>query len=763
MKLRISDDLVLAADFVTSTQAILAKKRVGKTYTAQVLAEEMLAAKQQVVVIDLTSAWWGLRSSADGRTAGYPITIFGGRHGDLPLEATAGEALARAVVEDRFSAVFDVRLLKKGQRLRFIADFLETLYDQNTEAMHLFMDEADAYIPQQTFSPEQARALGAADELVRRGGIGGIGVTLISQRAQTLNKNVLSQVDMLTVLRMNHPKDIGAIKDWIVEHVDAATAKEMTASLPALPKGEAWVWAPEHEIFKRISVRPKRTFDSGRTPKAGERLAPPKVLAKVDLERLGATIAASVQRAKDNDPSELKKQVTALRKELDRVGRGQDRAEANEKENHSENIELRSRVSVLDKELAAAKKIKNVEVIKPADLRRLEDLVKKIDKLVLHITGNNADLETHLSGLRAEATKLQVVANHVTQLRDKKTPDAIVGAPSGQLSAARTAQATIPSWAELPKTRGQAASAWKNGTASTNGASLPDGLAPAHLRLLSAISWWESIGVPTPDLGGVAFVAGTTTSSSAFNNNRSRLRAAGYIDYPSNGNVQLTEAGRTLAPPPTLPPTNEALQEAILQKVTPAHGRMLRVLIEAYPNEIPLEELAQRAGTSITSSAFNNNRSWLHARGLAAYPRKGFVRATGLLFSGGLVVSDQHKDQAKDKGTAVLSLPNAPSERMKACARLMQAAFLFSMASLQQGARGFAALADVNDLAFRRNEGKVDLSTALLGDLTTEGAHELLLKAAIAFADADANEFAEAEAAEKVANAALSAQERTEE
>src|SRR5271170_269731 len=146
-KLHISDDLSLPLDFITSTQAILAKKRVGKTYTAQVLAEELLAAGQQVVVIDPTSAWWGLRSSADGKSAGYPITIFGGRHGDLPLEATSGEVLANAIVADRFSAVLDVRLLKKGQRLRFIADFLEALYDKNTEAMHLFLDEADAYAP----------------------------------------------------------------------------------------------------------------------------------------------------------------------------------------------------------------------------------------------------------------------------------------------------------------------------------------------------------------------------------------------------------------------------------------------------------------------------------------------------------------------------------------------------------------------------------------------------------------------------------------
>ena len=44
------------------------------------------------------------------------------------------------------------------------------------------------------------------------------------------------------------------------------------------------------------------------------------------------------------------------------------------------------------------------------------------------------------------------------------------------------------------------------------------------------------------------------------------------------------------------------------------------------------EEFAKLAGTSTTSSAFDNNRSWLRARGLSDYPRTGFVRATELLF-----------------------------------------------------------------------------------------------------------------------------------
>lgn len=85
MKLRISDALSLPIEAVTQTFAILAKRGVGKTYTGAVMVEEMLAAEQQVVVCDPIGVWWGLRSSADGRSPGFPIVVFGGEHADAAV------------------------------------------------------------------------------------------------------------------------------------------------------------------------------------------------------------------------------------------------------------------------------------------------------------------------------------------------------------------------------------------------------------------------------------------------------------------------------------------------------------------------------------------------------------------------------------------------------------------------------------------------------------------------------------------------------
>src|SRR5262245_41166599 len=314
-KLHISSTLSLPIDFVTSTQAILAKKGSGKSYTASVQAEEMLAADQQIVAIDPTGAWWGLRSSADGKSSGFPIAVLGGEHGDVPLEATAGEVIADAIVCEHFSAVLDLRLFRKAEANRFMAVFLETLYRRNRDALHVFIDEADTVAPQKPFG-DQARTLGATDDLVRRGRNRGIGVTLITQRPQVLNKNVLSQVDMLTSLRMNHPKDLAAIREWVEVHADLGQAKDMIASLPALPIGEAWVWAPASDVFERVKIRRRTTFDSGRTPKAGERAGSPRVLAPIDIAQLGKTIAETAERARANDPAELRAKIAELEKRL---------------------------------------------------------------------------------------------------------------------------------------------------------------------------------------------------------------------------------------------------------------------------------------------------------------------------------------------------------------------------------------------------------------------------------------------------------------
>jgi hypothetical protein len=152
------------------------------------------------------------------------------------------------------------------------------------------------------------------EDVVRRGGQRGIGCMMITQRTAVLNKNVLTQCEMLVALRTISPQDLKAMQAWIDVHGSVEERDTLMASLPSLPQGDAWFWSPgwptADGIFKRVHVSPIETFDSGATPKSGEKRVEPKTLADVDLTALTKQMAATIENKKQNDPKELKRRIS---------------------------------------------------------------------------------------------------------------------------------------------------------------------------------------------------------------------------------------------------------------------------------------------------------------------------------------------------------------------------------------------------------------------------------------------------------------------
>jgi hypothetical protein len=316
VKLHIAAGLSLPLNAVTQTFAFLAMRGVGKTYAASVLAEEFSKASLPFAVLDPTGAWYGLRSSADGKAPGYPVTILGGDHGDVPLEEAAGKVIAALLADEAPQLVIDLSLFSKSAMRRFVADFAEELYRKNRNPLHLIMDEADAFCPQKP-RPDEMRMLGAIDEIVRRGRIRGLGCTLVTQRSAVLNKDVLTQMEVLVALRTAHPRDRAPILEWMKVHATEEQLQQVTETLATLPLGDAWIMSAGWlDLFKRIHVRQRETFNSSATPEPGQRKIEPKKLAEVDLKILQERMAATIERAKAEDPRELRRQIGALKAEL---------------------------------------------------------------------------------------------------------------------------------------------------------------------------------------------------------------------------------------------------------------------------------------------------------------------------------------------------------------------------------------------------------------------------------------------------------------
>ena len=286
MTLKISKDLELPDDAALWTFADLGIKGSGKTYGADVMAEEMVSAGIPIIIIDGVGVHWGIRvgvnekGEPDPDVPGLPCVVFGGEHKDLPIPSMLGrhrnlvvdeaklQLMVKAILEAGISAVLDTSEFSKSMQRRIVGVFVNELYHLNSRygTRHVFIEEADLYIPQKIVG-DLAFCAGAIDDLIRRGGNFNLGATLISQRHAVVNKDVITQCGCLIILRTVHDLDKKAVRAW-VENVARPKDPKILKwydGLRGLKDGQAWVWHPtEPEIWKKIQFRKRRTLHATR-------------------------------------------------------------------------------------------------------------------------------------------------------------------------------------------------------------------------------------------------------------------------------------------------------------------------------------------------------------------------------------------------------------------------------------------------------------------------------------------------------------------
>lgn len=374
MKLHIASGLNVPADSAaTGTFLIVGKRGSGKSSTATRFAEQLHRAKVPIAVLDPVDVWWGMKAGADGGREGglENVYVFGGDHHDgVELEPSAGSLMADLLVDHRISAVFVLRQFSNQERARFVGDFADQLFRRNRDVLHLFCEEAHELMPQSGYANYEAVMLGRMLRLQKLGRTSGVGMTSITQRPASLNKNATTQAEVLVAHRIIGPQDIKAIDGWIQHHHQQDLRGEVLSTLPELKTGEAWWWAPDFPEDKpmglvRVSVLMPETFDSRRTPKPGERRREPKALQPADIEKLRDRIAATIERTKENDPAALKKQVAQLKQQIVTLER--------------------EKAKPTKPTFAAVPKI--VHVIKPSEVARVERTIEGMRLLADRLSG----------------------------------------------------------------------------------------------------------------------------------------------------------------------------------------------------------------------------------------------------------------------------------------------------------------------------------------------------------------------------------------
>ena len=579
-RLRLASDLSLPIAAVTEKLNFLGRTGSGKTYAAQKLAEEMHRAGAQFVVLDPVGTWWALRLAADGKRPGLPIPVLGGLHGDIPIEAGAGALVANLVVDRGVSMVLDVSQFESdADKARFAHAFAERFFFRKKaapSAVHVFIEEAQEFVPQNP-QREEARMLHAFTRLVKIGRNFGIGVSLLSQRPQEVNKKVLNQTELLFCFQLTGPQERKTIQGWIAEK---GIDEDIAGELPKLERGQPHVWSPAWlKISKRVRIEAKTTFDASSTPAVGK-AADTRALSPIDLAAFHKEMAATIERAKAEDPRELRRQLAEVRAEL---------------------AKLKAKPTAAGKETRV-----EIPMLKASQIKRLESLAGRVEAILNRFGNWEKAFQARGEDLRAAAAEISATV----RARIAPTP------------------APVSPRTEVIRQQQRAPAGRTTAVMVSRRAEPVEGITPAKQRILDALAFLEGIGLTQADKTQLALMADTRPTSGAYFNNLGALRSAALISYPRAGTVALTDAGRETADPGTAPGTAGELQALIRAKVSPAKWRLLEVLIGVYPKPLSKDDLAARAGARETSGAYFNNLGSLRSLGLVDYPSPRCVALT---------------------------------------------------------------------------------------------------------------------------------------
>lgn len=558
--LKLAQGLSLPSDeAITQTIAILGRKGGGKSYTGMKLAELMLGAKAQVIVLDMVGRWYGLRLSEDGKSPGFDVVVLGGLRGDIPLTEESGALIADTVVETERSFILDLSQFSKSARRRFATAFATRLWERKKSEMeptplHLFIEECQLLIPQNAFKGDE-QMLGIFEEMVRLGRNYGIGVSMISQRPQSVNKEALTQAEVLIVHQVNGTPERKAIGAWIV---DKGMDVSLLDELPGLEIGTAFFWSPQWlRCFQKIEVLPRETYDSSATPKSGARKVSAK-LAPLDLAGIQERMSSLVEEAKVNDPKALKARIAQLEKEL-----------------AAKVVHAGPTKEALALEKSANERAKRLDALAERACAAAQELTRAVSD----------------SGLFGQ----QVVLDPNQRVSINSAMSSLRLSPPIEMAPIRS-QTPVRSMRDMADVRIRPVSV---------AVEPPEGLSVYATGLLATA--WSRLPMKLTRTQ-LALLSNRSTRSSAFSVAMTQLVRSGYLLQRGHqfelSSDALQNLGSKFERKPQ-PASGEELRESWLRALPAYEAVLLKELMHEYPSGLLRDELSRATGKSLTSSAFS--------------------------------------------------------------------------------------------------------------------------------------------------------------
>ncbi|WP_248897611.1 ATP-binding protein [Haloplanus halobius] len=284
-------------ELLTGRGFVTGKSGSGKSNTASVLVENLLANNFPVLVVDTDGEYYGLKEEFELLHAGADDEC------DIQVSPEHAEKLASLALEGNVPIILDVSgYLDDSEAKELLLSVARHLFAKEKKLKKPFLmlvEEVHEYIPEGGGLDETGKML---IKIGKRGRKHGLGIVGISQRPADVKKDFITQCDWLVWHRLTWNNDTNVVSRIIdAEHANA---------VEDLGDGEAFLMTDWSESVRRVQFHRKRTFDAGATPGLDD-------FERPELKSVSDDLVSDLREISD-EQERRESELADLRQELDR-------------------------------------------------------------------------------------------------------------------------------------------------------------------------------------------------------------------------------------------------------------------------------------------------------------------------------------------------------------------------------------------------------------------------------------------------------------
>lgn len=551
---------------VDTRMLVQANSGGGKTFAVRGLLERV-GKMVPVTIIDPEGEFFTIREVLD--------VVLVRKGGDVePTIGNAG-ALATHLLSSGVSAVIDLLEMDGMHRTEFVRRFFETTMaaPQKYWSPRLFViDEAHKFAPEKG----EAASLGVVNSLMTAGRKRGFCGILATQRLSSLSKTASAECNNNMIGRCTLDIDQKRAGDALGISKDAARA------LRSLEPGTFHAFGP---AFDRDGVFVMKVGDvqssHGREALRKAVVVAPSSKLAAKIPELVALSKPDPNRVDDIDQARQRiKELTAAMAQMQKV---------------AERAKTAVAPPVVDEKAAA----RAVGAAKREVVNAIDSALKAARRTLVDAAKINSAIGVTVASQASSLAALRESLDAMVAIQENAYRDHAVTLRSPQQAAGIAARPATPTQTDgTPPPMNRAVR--EPGGASEEFNAMPG----PHQRILSALAFWASVGVDSPFLAQVAFVAGYTVNGS-FEAYVGRLGAAGLSERKS-GMVRLTDRGAAVTPQAVTMSLHE-YHEKIYSLLAGPEAKILKALIQAdgetkRRTPVSLEDLADLSGYTVNGS-----------------------------------------------------------------------------------------------------------------------------------------------------------------